>query len=178
MAAPSVNTIGACHPPVAVAWHHRGVLVLGIVVAAAVVFAVFAVAAGRGGSMTMFEPDRPGRSLPADRAVRAPDVAAARFSLAFRGYRMIEVDDALDRLALEIAERDLRIEQLTGRPFELQAPISDVSADSGGGTPQATPAEESVDPLDETVELPAAADSGDAHDRDAHDRDADADAGR
>ncbi|MDQ1486238.1 MAG: hypothetical protein QOJ62_1931, partial [Actinomycetota bacterium] len=81
------------------------------------------------------------------------------------------------------AERDLRIEQLTGRPFELPAPISDVSAGSADGTPLATPAEESVDPLDETVELPAAADSGDAHDRDAHDRDAhdrdaDADAGR
>ena len=72
--------------------------------------------------MTQFQPDWPGRPLPEDRTVRAPDVTAARFSLAFRGYRMAEVDDALDRLAAEIAERDFAIERLTGQPFERPQP--------------------------------------------------------
>jgi DivIVA domain-containing protein len=97
-------------------------LVFGILVSAAVIFAVFAVTVGRGGSMTNFAPDRPGRPLPEDRVVRASDIGAARFSLAFRGYRMLEVDDALDRLALEIAERDEVIEKLTGHPFEPAVP--------------------------------------------------------
>jgi DivIVA domain-containing protein len=97
-------------------------IVLGILVSAGVIFAVFAVTVGHGGSMTQFQPDWPGRPLPDDRAVRAADVTAARFSLAFRGYRMAEVDDALDRLAAEIAERDYAIEQLTGRPFEPRQP--------------------------------------------------------
>jgi DivIVA domain-containing protein len=93
-------------------------LLLAILVSAGVIFAVFAVTIGHGGSITQFQPDWPGRPLPDDRAVRAADLTAARFSLAFRGYRMAEVDDALDRLAAEIAERDETIEQLTGRPFE------------------------------------------------------------
>ncbi len=95
-----------------------GVLVLEIVVAAAVVFVVAAVAMGYGGSITHFAPDWPGRRLPEDRTLRPDDVTHVRFSLAFRGYRMTEVDDALDRLALEIAQRDARIEQLTGHPYE------------------------------------------------------------
>lgn len=94
------------------------VLVLEIVVAAAVVFVVAAVAMGYGGSITHFAPDWPGRRLPEDRTLRPDDVTHLRFSLAFRGYRMSEVDEALDRLSTEIAQRDARIEQLTGRPYE------------------------------------------------------------
>lgn len=112
-------------------------IVLGILVSAGVVFAVFAVTVGHGGSMTQFQPDWPGRPLPEDRVVRAADVTAARFSLAFRGYRMAEVDDALDRLAAEIAERDYAIEQLTGRPFEPPQPAP----------VELTPALESTDPF-------------------------------
>lgn len=93
-------------------------LVLEIVVAAAVVFVVAAVAMGYGGSITHFAPDWPGRRLPEDRTLRPEDVTHLRFSLAFRGYRMSEVDEALDRLSTELAQRDARIEQLTGRPYE------------------------------------------------------------
>jgi len=93
-------------------------LLFGILVSAGVIFAIFAVTVGRGGSMTQFQPDWPGRPLPPDRPVRASDLADAKFSVAFRGYRMAEVDEALDRLAVEIAQRDERIQQLTGRPFE------------------------------------------------------------
>ncbi len=94
-------------------------LVLEIVLAVLVVFGVAAVAMGYGGSITHFSPDWPGRALPEDRAVRDDDVKQVRFSLALRGYRMREVDAALERLATEIAKRDARLEHLTGRPFEL-----------------------------------------------------------
>jgi len=95
-------------------------ILLGVLVSVAVIFAVFAVTLGRGGSMTQFQPDWPGRPLPEDRTVRAADVGTAKFSLAFRGYRMAEVDEALDRIAAEIAERDDAILRLSGRPFESQ----------------------------------------------------------
>jgi DivIVA domain-containing protein len=97
-------------------------LLFGILVAAVLIFAIFAVTIGHGGSMTQFKPDWPGRPLPDDRTVRAQDLAEAQFSLAFRGYRMAEVDEALDRLAVEIAERDEQIERLTGQPFESARP--------------------------------------------------------
>jgi DivIVA domain-containing protein len=97
-------------------------LLFGILVSAGVIFAIFAVTVGRGGSMTQFQPDWPGQPLPQDRPVRASDLADAKFSVAFRGYRMAEVDEALDRLAVEIAQRDERIQQLTGQPFDAEPP--------------------------------------------------------
>ena len=112
-----------------------GVLVLEIVVAAAVVFVVAAVAMGHGGSITHFAPDWPGRRLPEDRTLRPDDVTHLRFSIAFRGYRMSEVDEALDRLSNEIAQRDARIEQLTGRPYEAlpDEALPDEALAGGGG---------------------------------------------
>ncbi|SDR98333.1 DivIVA domain-containing protein [Friedmanniella luteola] len=44
----------------------------------------------------------------------ADDVRGARFGTALRGYAMGQVDELLERLATEIAERDARIAQLTG----------------------------------------------------------------
>ena len=38
-----------------------------------------------------------------------------RFAVGLRGYRMDEVDDVLDRLAVEVAERDARIAELEQR---------------------------------------------------------------
>jgi DivIVA domain-containing protein len=105
-------------------------LLFGILVSALIIFAIFAVAIGHGGSMTQFKPDWPGRPLPEDRTVRAHDVADAQFSLAFRGYRMAEVDEALDRLAVEIAERDEQIQRLTGQPFEYVPPVPPVTSDA------------------------------------------------
>jgi DivIVA domain-containing protein len=123
------------------------VLVVEIVLAALVVFGVAVVAMGYGGSITHFSPDWPGRALPEDRTLRADDVVAARFSLALRGYRMSEVDATLDRLAAEIAERDNRIEQLTGRPYEAPAIV-------GEQPPPETAADTAVFPVAEPVEPP------------------------
>lgn len=61
-------------------------------------------------------PDRaPGGSLPEGELTR-DDIDRLRFSLGFRGYRMDEVDEVLDRLARELVRRDERIADLEGRP--------------------------------------------------------------
>jgi DivIVA domain-containing protein len=65
---------------------------------------VVAVAAtGRGGAMAETFDDRPDSRVQADGPLTAQDPRRVRFSTAFRGYRMSEVDALLDRLA---AERD------------------------------------------------------------------------
>lgn len=81
----------------------------------AVVAAIAVVAAGYGGSMPSAEPDRsPRGTLPAGDVDRAA-VDGLRFTLAFRGYRMDEVDDVLDRLVAAIETRDARIAELEQR---------------------------------------------------------------
>jgi DivIVA domain-containing protein len=88
------------------------VTLLQIIVVLAVIGAVGAVAAGavRGG---LSEPESsiPDAGLP-EGTLRPGDVAGLRFSLAFRGYRMDQVDDALDRLSAELTERDAEIARL------------------------------------------------------------------
>ena len=69
------------------------------------------VAAGRGAPMAEVYDDRPDLELPATGPIRGADLRRVRFSLAFRGYRMSEVDSLLDRLASEL-------ESSEGRGFE------------------------------------------------------------
>jgi len=63
--------------------------------------AVAMVAAGRGAPLAPVYDDRPDALVPADGPITASDLRRVRFSLAFRGYRMSEVDALLDRLAAE-----------------------------------------------------------------------------
>lgn len=63
-------------------------------------------------SMPEVERDAPDIGLPDDRPMTADDVDRLRFSLAWRGYRMADVDQALDRLRVELASRDARISRL------------------------------------------------------------------
>jgi DivIVA domain-containing protein len=58
-------------------------------------------AAGRGAPMVRVYDDRPDALVPSDRPISADDLRRVRFSIAFRGYRMSEVDALLDRLASE-----------------------------------------------------------------------------
>jgi DivIVA domain-containing protein len=50
--------------------------------------------------------------LPDDRPVTSDHVRALRISVAFRGYRMSEVDWLLEQFALILDERDAEIERL------------------------------------------------------------------
>jgi DivIVA domain-containing protein len=87
-----------------------------VVVIGAVTLAVLGSGDGSGGPATGgladAEPDRVDDALPTDRPLTPADVVAVRFPVAPRGYRMAEVDDVLDRLAAELAERDARIADL------------------------------------------------------------------
>lgn len=63
--------------------------------------AIAVVAAGRGTPMADADVDRPASGVPAEGPLTAGDLRRVRFPLAFRGYRMADVDALLDRLAAE-----------------------------------------------------------------------------
>ena len=75
-------------------------------------------------------PERLHDPLPPDRPVTRADIDALRFPLAARGYRMSDVDDALNRLAAELAERDARIADLESALTGARAAA--VAAGDGG----------------------------------------------
>ncbi|WP_129840702.1 DivIVA domain-containing protein [Streptomyces sp. RFCAC02] len=87
-----------------------------VVVIAGVTLAVLSTGDGYGapvtGGLAEAVPDRLHDPLPADRPVGPADVVRVRLPVAVRGYRMAEVDEVLDRLAAELAERDARIADL------------------------------------------------------------------
>ncbi len=92
-----------------------------MLVVLAVIAGVAAVALGavRGGL------DEPTATLP-DAALptgplTAADLGEVRFSLGLRGYRMDEVDAALDRAGAELAERDGQIRALRAEVLALRA---------------------------------------------------------
>lgn len=88
-----------------------------IAAAAIVALGIAAVAAAGGGGGMSREPvyDTYRQQLPA-RPLTATDIEQARFGVTLRGYAMGQVDDLLERLGREIAERDARIAELTGTP--------------------------------------------------------------
>ncbi|MEJ5915074.1 DivIVA domain-containing protein [Pseudokineococcus sp. 1T1Z-3] len=83
-----------------------------LLVAVVVVGGAVAVGLGRlAGGLEEPTTSRPLRALP-DRRLSADDIDRVRFSLGLRGYRMDEVDAALDRVRDEVAERDARLAEL------------------------------------------------------------------
>lgn len=67
-----------------------------IIVLLAVAFGIALVAAGRGKGLMPVEPDRPPLDLP--ELPSSDDIDRISFSLGVRGYRMDEVDLALERV--------------------------------------------------------------------------------
>ncbi|GAA2601630.1 DivIVA domain-containing protein [Streptomyces axinellae] len=95
-----------------------------VVVVAAVTLAVVGSGqSGRGatGGLTDVPPDLLEEPLPPDRPVSHADVAGLRLAVGVRGYRMRQVDDVLDRLGAELAERDARIAELESALAGAQA---------------------------------------------------------
>ncbi|WP_037676268.1 DivIVA domain-containing protein [Streptomyces griseus] len=96
------------------------------VVVAAVTLAV--VGGGEGtGPLPEAAPQRLHDPLPVDRPIHRADVDHLRFPLAARGYRMADVDDALNRVAAELAERDARIADLESALAGAQAAAAHIS---------------------------------------------------
>ena len=82
-----------------------GQLFLFVVVAlvvAAIVFGVTVMMSGGDPGLTPVEPDGRSLPLPSDRPLGEEDVFRTRFDTAFRGYRMAQVDQALQRAAYDI----------------------------------------------------------------------------
>ncbi|MCT2591923.1 DivIVA domain-containing protein [Streptomyces sp. N2-109] len=98
-----------------------------VVVVAAVTLAVVGSGDGRGypqiavGGLTDAPPDRLTERLAPHRPLGRADVDTLRLPMAARGYRMREVDDVLDRLGAELAERDSRIAELESALAGAQA---------------------------------------------------------
>jgi DivIVA domain-containing protein len=82
-----------------------GQLLLFIVVAlvvAAIVFGVTVMVGGGDSGLTPVEPDGKAVPLPSDRPLAEDDILGTKFDTALRGYRMSQVDQALQRAAYDI----------------------------------------------------------------------------
>lgn len=114
----------------------------------AVVLLVALLAVGRMGALPEDRPDIAPLNLPEDRELSAADVTGVRFAVGLRGYRMDQVDVVLERVAVELREKDARIAQLqhrlTGAParpltdgpglaVDVAGPVE--AADAAGGDP-------------------------------------------
>lgn len=97
-------------------------ILLALLAVAAVLFVAGAVAVRDDDLLVDVEPDRADLVLPSGR-LAADDVAGVRFGLAVRGYRMDEVDTALDRVQQALADRDARIGELEAALADIVAPV-------------------------------------------------------
>ena len=94
-----------------------GTVLIYLIVAAvvgAVVFLVASLVFGRGEELAALPPDGTPTSLPAG-PIAGDDVRAIRFSQVLRGYRMSEVDWALQRTAAELDALRARVAELEAR---------------------------------------------------------------
>jgi DivIVA domain-containing protein len=114
-------------------------VVVGVLVVSGLLFLGSSVLLGRGETQPPAELDRSPVELPEDRPVDADDIRALRISVAFRGYRMSEVDWLLDQFAQTLDERDARIAtlrtELRAREEAEQRAVDDpdVTPDPGAG---------------------------------------------
>jgi DivIVA domain-containing protein len=97
------------------AWHAPPVTLVFLLAAILVIAVGALLAVGRLGELPEVEPDRAPLALPEDRPLAREDVDGVRFAVGMRGYRMDEVDDVLDRLAVEADQREARIAELERR---------------------------------------------------------------
>jgi DivIVA domain-containing protein len=88
------------------------VFVIGLLVVGGLLFLGGSLLLGRGETEPPAEFGRSPVELPDDRPVVGDDVRALRISVAFRGYRMTEVDWLLDQFAQVLDERDTEIAEL------------------------------------------------------------------
>lgn len=92
-----------------------------VLAVAAVLFVAASVATLDRDLLVDAPPDRADVVLP-DGHLYATDVAAVRFGMTVRGYRMEEVDEVLERLQVELDERDDRTAKLQRALAEIVEP--------------------------------------------------------
>ncbi len=131
------------------------VTVLALLGVLGVLFVAAVLATREGGELAPAPPDVADLALP-ERPLAPEDVAAVRFPLAARGYRMAEVDVALERLAEELRDRDRRIALLEAAAEGHQAPDPEVEP---AAVRQATPQDLPLPPAEATAHDPAGAPS-------------------
>jgi DivIVA domain-containing protein len=142
-----------------------GQLLLFIVVAlvvAAIVFGVTVMMGGGDPGLTPVEPDGRALPLPSDRPLGEEDVFRAKFDTAVRGYRMSQVDQALQRAAYDIGYKTELIGVLEAEVAALrEGRVTDADTlrrareAAIAPTPE-TPAPDAVEtPIDITPELVA-----------------------
>ena len=128
-------------------------------VVGAIVFGVTVMVSGGDSGLTPVEPDGVALPLPSDRPLGEEDVVRTRFDTAFRGYRMAQVDQALQRAAYDIgykgelisvleaevtALREGRLDDADvlrkAREAAIAPPAPDAPAESSGPAGPAVPA--------------------------------------
>jgi DivIVA domain-containing protein len=100
-----------------------GQLLLFVVVAlvvAAIVFGVTVLLGGNDPGLTTVEPDGRALPLPSDRPLGEDDVIRTKFDTAWRGYRMAQVDQALQRAAYDIGYKGELISVLEAEVLALR----------------------------------------------------------
>ncbi len=86
----------------------------------AVVFGVMTLIGGGDPGMRPADPDSRARLLPGDRPLVEGDVSKTRFDVAWRGYRMDQVDQTLRRLAYDIGYKSELIQVLEAEIIALR----------------------------------------------------------
>ncbi|HSE08076.1 MAG TPA: DivIVA domain-containing protein [Nocardioidaceae bacterium] len=102
--------------------------------------AVAVVAAGFGGSMAEVYDDRPDSRVQAEGPLLGEDLRKVRFTTAFRGYRMSEVDSLLARLAGELDAAGRETPEPPAPPVQ-ESPGTSAARESSN-THQAAPPQE------------------------------------
>jgi DivIVA domain-containing protein len=154
-----------------------GQLLLYIVVAltvAAIVFGVTVMIGGGDPGLEPVEPDGRALPLPGDRPLGEEDVVHTRFDTALRGYRMSQVDQALQRAAYDIgykgeligvleaevaALREGRIADADvlrrAREAAVAPPAPEAGTPDAGSSPVPSPAEEPLSGSSASTSAPA-----------------------
>ena len=115
------------------AWHDKYVPVLMVLVVIVILVGVFFVATGRGGELAYEQADH----APLDLGpVSATDVALLRPPTALWGYNMQVTDEALERIAQAVRDRDVTIAFLQQRLADLTAPAAPILPPGGPSGPE------------------------------------------
>jgi DivIVA domain-containing protein len=114
--------------------------ILQVLAVALLVFGVAIAITGRGRGLVDDDPDRADNALPSGRPLVGRDIEDVKFSIALRGYRMDEVDAALDRVVAELDRRDAELAQLRAEsgagPATSPAPTTSATAAATFGAGQ------------------------------------------